>query len=317
MRVLITGATGFVGSHLSEALLARGDEVHGAVPNPAMASRMGEAAGRVCLQRCDVTDPDQVAYTLATTRPELVFHLAGVASVAASIDAPTLTFRVNAMGSLVVLEALRAMRKPPRLILVSTGDVYGSPAGGQPLDENAPLAPTNSYGVAKAAADLMGYQYFRNYGLPVIRVRPFNHTGPGQGTRFVCSDWAHQVAAIEVGRADPVVRVGNLETRRDFLHVLDVVDAYLLLAEHGEPGAVYNVASGEARRVGDVLAWYLARATVPVRVETDPGRGRPTDTTVVVGDSSRLRALGWTPRRRLEEALEALLEEARRGMRRA
>lgn len=237
--------------------------------------------------------------------------------MAASIDAPTLTFRVNAMGSLVVLEALRAMRKPPRLILVSTGDVYGSPAGGQPLDENAPLAPTNSYGVAKAAADLMGYQYFRNYGLPVIRVRPFNHTGPGQGTRFVCSDWAHQVAAIEVGRADPVVRVGNLETRRDFLHVLDVVDAYLLLAEHGEPGAVYNVASGEARRVGDVLAWYLARATVPVRVETDPGRGRPTDTTVVVGDSSRLRALGWTPRRRLEEALEALLEEARRGMRRA
>ncbi len=287
MRVFVTGAGGFVGRRLVPALRAAGHEVTGSD------------------REIDVTDPDAVAAALARARPEALVHLAALSSVAASWQQPALCYPVNVLGTRSLLRA--ALRETPsaRVLLIGSADQYAATSPrARPLDESAPLLPRSPYARTKAAAERLGEEAGR-LGLDVVRVRAFNHTGAGQDDAFVVSSFARQVAAIRAGRQPPVMRVGNLDSVRDFLHVDDVIRAYVALLDPAVPADVYNVASGRATPIREVLDGLLALADVAPRVERDPARDRPTDW--LVGDASRLRAAtAWRPRRSLASILEEL-----------
>jgi len=289
VRVLVTGASGFVGGHLLPRLAREGHEAI-ATNEPGL----------------DVTDAAAVRAAFERERPDAVVHLAAVSSVPASREAPDTTFRVNYLGTRAVLESAARGAPSARLLLVGSGDEYGAaPPESPPFRECDPLRPGSPYARSKAAADLLGAA-FAERGLDVVRVRAFNHTGPGQSDVFVAASFARQVAEIEAGRREPVLRVGNLDSRRDFLDVEDVVDAYGRLLHRDVPARAYNVARGEGVRIGDLLERLLARARVRPAVEVDPERVRPLD--VSVGDPARLRAAtGWAPRIDLDTLVDRLL----------
>ncbi len=309
MRVLIVGASGFVGGHLVAECLARGDEVRGTL-------RPGEEGSardrRAQWSAADLLDGASLEGAIAGARPEGIVHLAGQANVAEAHRDPAGTFRANAEGTLRLLEAARRTAPAARIVVVTSAEVYGAvPASGQPISESAPLAPTSPYGVSKAAADLVAEAAARA-GQHVVRMRPFNHIGPGQRPGFIAPDMAVQIAAIERGEREPAVRVGNLTAARDFTDVRDVARAYRDALDRGAAGAVYNVASGAATPIETVVRFFVDRARVPVRLEPDPARLRPSDVPVTRGDASKAaRELGWRPRIALEESLAAVLEEWR------
>jgi nucleoside-diphosphate-sugar epimerase len=289
---MVTGAAGFVGGHLVPRLEAEGCEV--------------DASDR----ELDVADPAVVEARVAAVRPEAIIHLAAVSSVPASRREPELTYRVNYLGARTVLEAARRVVPEARVMLVSTADMYGSVSpGAEPFSEESPLRPGSPYARSKAAADLLGGA-FAARGLDVVRVRPFNHTGPGQTDVFVLPSFARQVAAIEAGDCEPVIRVGNLVSVRDFLDIEDVIDAYVRLLDRGVPADVYNVASGEGVRIGDALRGLCELAGIEPRVEVNPDFFRPTD--IAVGRAVRLRAVArWEPRVPFRRTLERLLDDWR------
>ncbi|MGH9296958.1 MAG: GDP-mannose 4,6-dehydratase [Acidimicrobiales bacterium] len=292
MRAYVTGGLGFVGGWLREHLETSGDDV------------------KIVDMDVDVTDADQVRDSIVGNAPEVVYHLAGLAHVGRSWTDPGPTFAVNALGTLNVLQGAAACDVPPRVILVSSAEVYGS-AGREPVNEKAELRPVSPYAASKVAAEFLGLQAFLGRGVPVIRVRPFNHVGPGQAPDFVVSALAKRIVEAEqAGGGD--VAIGNLEARRDFTDVRDVVRAYRLIAEHGEPGEVYNVASGSALAVSDVADRLVALAAVPVRLVQDPSLVRPVEVPVFLGDASRLvEATGWAPQVPLEKTLADVLESWR------
>jgi GDP-4-dehydro-6-deoxy-D-mannose reductase len=292
VRVLVTGASGFVGGFLAPRLRADGWDVVG------------------CDQEVDVTDASAVARHVAQVAPDAIIHLAAQSSVALSWQNPALTYRVNFLGSRSILEAAAEKTPAARVMLVGSADQYGSSEpGAPPLDESAPLRPRSPYARTKAAADRLGERYAED-GLDVIRIRAFNHSGPGQSDTFVMSSWARQAAEIACGKRAPMFRVGNLDSVRDFLDVEDVVDAYARLLDRQVPAGAYNVASGRGVRLRDMLEQLLALAGIQPKVEIDPERMRPLD--VSVGNSDRLRAAtGWEPRIPLERSLERLLESWR------
>ena len=292
MRVWITGGVGFVGQRLARRLAADGIEVDGAD------------------EEVDVTSPELVRALLADRRPDAIAHLAGIALVPDAARDPLLTWRVNYAGTRIVLESARLEVPKARVLVVSSGLVYGAaPQGAEPFDESSPLRPAGAYAITKATADLLASSH-ADAGLDVARVRPFNHTGPGRPVDFVESSFARQIAAMERGDLEPVLRVGNLESTRDFLHVDDVVDAYARLLAPGAPPGVFNVSSGRATRIVELLEILLARAKVKPRIDSDPDRWRPTDASV--GDAARLaEATGWAVRTPLEDTLAQLLDHWR------
>ena len=296
MRALVTGASGFVGPHLVRHLEAEGDEVEG----------FDRARGGV-----DITDADAVAEVVGAARPDAVYHLAGWSDVGRSWSAPVETFRANAEGTLNVLQAC-VQSGVERVLLVGSADVYGLVGEDDlPLDEDAPLRPVSPYGASKVAADILGLQAHLGHGLGVVRVRAFNHLGPGQSDHFVAAALAARIARNEVDGGD-VVPVGNLTARRDFTDVRDVVRAYRLLVVRGEPGEVYNVCSGRDVAVQELADRLVAMARHPMRLETDPSLARPIDLPVLRGDPTRIaKATGWEPRIPLEQTLTDLLEEWR------
>jgi GDP-4-dehydro-6-deoxy-D-mannose reductase len=299
MRVLVTGADGFVGRHLLPALAAAG---HQAV------SAGGPGASGLALS-FDLTDASAVRAAVEHARPEGVIHLAGFSSVARSHQSPPQAFAVNALGTVHLLAALREVAPSARVVLVGSGEMYGPVPPGEAADERTPLLPTNPYAASKAAAELAGFQFFRSYGLKVISARPFNHLGKGQLPHFVVPSFASQIVDIKRGRAPALLRVGDLEPLRDFSHVGDVVDAYLLLLERGVPGEAYNVGSGAARSIRSLLEELLELAKVDARIEVDPQRLRPAEIPSLVGSPQKLRALGWKPSRTVTQALSDVLEE--------
>jgi GDP-4-dehydro-6-deoxy-D-mannose reductase len=298
VRVLVTGAGGFVGKTLLPRLASAGHECIG------------------CDLEVDVSDAAAVAAKVVEVAPDAVVHLAALSSPAASHHAAEQTYRVNFLGTYSVLEA--ALRHAPqcRVLVVGSGDEYGSnPPGAAPLTESAPLRPHSPYSRSKACADLLGAVYAER-GLDVVRTRSFNHTGPGQLDIFVASSFARQLAEIEIGRRTPRMLVGNLESVRDFLDVRDVVEAYALLLEPCVPPGVYNVASGRGVRIGDILKRLLDRSYIQPQVEVSPERLRPADH--AVGDASRLRAAtGWAPRLPISATIERLFEDWRLRVRAA
>jgi GDP-4-dehydro-6-deoxy-D-mannose reductase len=296
MRIWVTGAGGFVGRHLVPRLCEVGAEVTGTD------------------REQDVTDPAALAEALERLRPDAIVHLAAYTSVAGSASHARAVFEVNYLGTRTLLAAAAQRAPAPRVLLAGTGQVYGSAApGAPPFREDAPLRPASPYAWSKAAGDLLGAQYAAR-GLPVLRARAFNHTGAGQSDAFAAPSFARQLAEIELGRREPVLRVGNLDSVRDFLAVEDVVDAYARLLDPAVPPGVYNVASGRGRTLREILDLLLARAEVEPKVEIDPARFRPIE--VSVGDASRLaESTGWEPRRSLEGCLDRLLDHWRQAAR--
>lgn len=291
MRALVTGATGFVGTHLAAALRDDGHEVFVAGgPSDAQAFPL------------DINDIATIRAALDLARPEVVFHLAAQTFVPDSLAAPMSTYVPNIRGTALVAQAVReraqgSSNAAPRLILASSAEVYGAqPAERFPLDESAPLLPANPYAASKAAAELLLLAEHRAFGLDVVVARTFNTIGPGQSERFVVANFALQLARIAAG-APPQLAVGNLDARRDFLDVRDVVRAFVALAESGRSGEIYNVCSGTARPIRDVLRELIIIAHVPVEVRDDPQRMRPSDVPLFVGSAAKLRAAtGWEPR---------------------
>jgi GDP-4-dehydro-6-deoxy-D-mannose reductase len=303
VRVLVTGADGFVGRHLLVALEAAGHEI--------VAAGGPEAAPPA--RALDLRDPDAVAALVAQSAPEGIVHLAGQAFVPDAHRAPLATLDVNAAGTARLLEAVRRSAPEARVLVVSSAEVYGVQGPERmPLDETAPLRPANPYGASKAAAEAYALAWSRGYGLDVVVARPFNHLGPGQDPRFVAPGFARQLAAIAAGGA-PRLAVGNLEAQRDFLDVRDVVAAYLALLESGRRGEVYNICSGRAVAIREVLRLLISIAGVPVEVRDDPERMRPADLPLLVGDAAKLRAAtGWSPRIALAQSLRDVYDDARR-----
>lgn len=296
-RVLVTGADGFVGRWLVRALRTR-------LPDArifAASNSDQRAGGGAEALRLDVTNPNQVAATVLRAEPTCVVHLAAVSALAEARKETLRTWQVNLQGTLYLAEAVLRHAADARFIYAGTSEVYGATfnaRGGKPLDETALLDPTNPYAASKAAADLLIGQMAKD-GLEAVRFRAFNHTGPEQTEQFAIPAFAAQIARIEHGLQDPVLQVGNLEARRDFLDVRDVVDAYVkaILAGRGSlRGELLNLASGIPRRIGDILDELISRTTVRIGVASEPMRMRPNDTPVAVGNAERARAvLDWRP----------------------
>lgn len=319
MRFLITGIGGFAGRHLAAALLERGHEISGLARGPsgphgfASLQRNFPTLHDDALTIGDVCDRASVSEALERHRPDGVFHLAAQSSVRAGELDGASTFAVNTIGTLQVLYAARTRAWPCRVLVVSSGECYGRAAGAAPVSEETSQRPVSIYAVSKAAAELLVRQAVEVHGADVVGARPFNHTGPGQSPRFVCSDFARQVAIRERGDGSPL-RVGNLDAVRDFLDVRDVVRAYLDLWERGGKGGFTNICSGVGLRISDVLESLLAMARRPLSVEPDPERARGVDVPRLVGDNSRLRSLGWTPRWTWSQTLADLLDDWRRRL---
>ena len=308
LRVLITGVSGFVGRHLAAALAARGDEIHGfgLGARPAEPPLAGWQPG-------DTLDPDAVSAAVAASRPDAVIHLAGQSSAAVSFEHPVETYRTNALGTWTLLDAVRKHAPRARVLIVGSGEVYGPQPEGSRVAEDAPFRPVSPYALSKAAADALSDAFARRHGLAVIRTRSFGHTGPGQSPTFAIPSFARQVVAIEAGRAEPVLRVGNLDVTRDLTDVREVVEAYLALLARGRAGAAYNVCRGEGVKLRDAVGRMVARARVPVRIEVDPARVRPADLGYLVGDPEAMaRDTGWRATMPLDRTLEDVLEDWRR-----
>jgi GDP-4-dehydro-6-deoxy-D-mannose reductase len=295
MRVLITGATGFVGGWLAAELTQSYPQATfwGTAHGPAAPEALPACVG---LLPCDLTDPDATAQVVDRARPDHVFHLAGWAATAAG-DAARIR-QANVDAAVHLLRALEGARRPCRVLLVSSGYVYGPTRPGRPAQEDDALHPRGAYAESKAAMEAAAQPFAGRGGLSLVVARAFNHTGPRQGPDFVVPAFARQIARIERGLEPPRVRVGNLQTRRDFLDVRDVVRAYRLLGEADDaPWRVVNVASGAGVSIQALLDRLLTLARVPLSVEPDPGRMRPSDLPESVGSPARLRTLtGWQPR---------------------
>jgi GDP-4-dehydro-6-deoxy-D-mannose reductase len=311
MRVLITGFTGFVGSHLADYLVTRPDlEIFGTHRWRSRMDNVEHLRGRVRFVECDLRDAGAVRRLLREVRPDRIFHLAAQSYVPTSWLVPGETLTGNVMGQLNVFEAVRELDLPVRIQIAGSSEEYGLVEPHEtPIREDNPLRPLSPYGVSKVTQDLLAYQYWQSYRLHVVRTRGFNHTGPRRGEVFVTSNFARQVAEIEKERREPVVWVGNLAAVRDFTDVRDMVRAYWLALDQGAPGDVYNICSGRGYTARQVLDILLSLAHVKVEVREDPARMRPSDVTLLVGDCAKFRAVtGWHPTIPFEVTLKDVLE---------
>jgi GDP-4-dehydro-6-deoxy-D-mannose reductase len=310
LRVLITGITGFAGSHLAEYCLDRGDvEVFGTAR---WRSRMDNVAGIVddiTLVDCDLKDSVAVRHCLLEVKPEYIFHLAAQSFVPTSWKAPIETMVTNVVGQLNIFEALRELKLDSRIQLACSSEEYGMVYEDEiPINESNPLRPLSPYGVSKVAQDLLGYQYHQSYGLHAVRTRGFNHTGPRRGDVFVSSNFSRQIAMIEKGKQEPVLKVGNLDARRDFTDVRDMIKGYWLALDKGVPGEVYNIGSGKDVTIRKMLDILLGFSSIDIEVRQDPDRMRPSDVEVLRADNTKFCELtGWKPEIPFEKTLEDLL----------
>jgi GDP-4-dehydro-6-deoxy-D-mannose reductase len=242
-------------------------------------------------------------------RPDLVFHLAAQSFVPASWTSPAVTLEINIIGSCNLFEAIRAAKIDPAIQIACSSEEYGLVKPEEvPIKETNPLRPLSPYGVSKLAMDYLGYQYFKSYGMRIVRTRGFNHTGPRRGEVFAESSFAKQIAEIEKGKREPVILVGNLEAKRDYTDVRDMVNGYFLAATKGEPGEVYNICSGRAVKISEVLDILLKMSRVKTKIVQDPTRMRPSDVPILQGDCSKFkRRTGWRPKIPLQKTLRDLL----------
>lgn len=310
-HIFITGASGFVGTHLVEYLsgLEEDFEIYG--------TAFGEGNSLGAYLRPDqilsvnLLDPIATQKAVTLAKPDYVVHLAALTSPAASFKEPEKTLTNNITAEVHLLNSLLDLeKKPEKILVIGSAEEYGLvPEGMTAVNETVPLRPNSPYAVSKIAQDYLGLQYFLTHNLPIVRLRPFNHTGPGQAPAFVLPAFAKQVAEIEAGILPPTIKVGNLESVRDFTDVTDMVRAYYLALLKAVPGEVYNIGSGNGVTIRDILDMLLALARVPIAVETDPERFRPADVQALIADSTLFRSTtGWKPEVDIQDMVERVLD---------
>jgi GDP-4-dehydro-6-deoxy-D-mannose reductase len=305
---------------MAEYALARGAEVYGSYRWRSKTDNIDHLRTRLNLFESDLRDLSSVRALLEMSTPDYVVHLAAQSFVGSSWQTPAETLTTNISSQVNLLEGIRALKMRPRFLAVGTSEEYGLTYPEElPIKETNPLRPLSPYAVSKVTQDMMGYQYFKSYGLPIIRTRAFNHEGPRRGEVFVTSNFAKQIAEIEAGVRDPVIHVGDLKPRRDYSDVRDIVRGYWSLLESGEPGEVYNLSSGRSWAIQQVLDFLLEQSKVrPIAVEVDPARLRPSDVMLLEGDSSKIRrATGWQVEIPFERTLRELLDYWRQRIRAA
>lgn len=309
-KALIIGAAGFVGNYLIDHIQKN---CIWSIVVTKMPQEKIEKTG-IEIRDLNILEPERIKELLEDVRPDYIFHLAAQSSVGLSWKNPGLTVDVNIKGSLNVLDAIRDLDYQPRVLLIGSGEEYGYVKPGEvPIPEDNVLRPGNVYAATKACQNMLGKIYSQAYGMDVMMVRAFNHVGPSQAPLFVVADFCKQAAEIEKGLREPVIHVGNLSARRDFSDVRDVVRAYTLLMEHGAAGETYNVGSGKAIAIREILDMILAQAKVPIEVQVDQARLRPVDVPVIEADVSKLEACtGWKREIPLEQTIGETLEYWRR-----
>ena len=297
---MVTGAGGFVGGHLIAELERETQwEIIG------LERRPSSTKGRARMLVCDLQDRGLVERTVARYRPDFIVHLAAQSYVPQALASPADTIVNNSVGQIYLSEACRLAGINPVFLVIGSAEVYGfAQPDEMPLTEQQPFRPGNPYAVSKITQDMLGYQYFKTFGMKMVRLRPFNHFGPGQSDRFVLSSFARQIAQAEQGLIEPTVLTGDLSSERDFCDVRDVVQGYRLALERAQPGEAYNIGSGTARSVGALLEKLIGMASIPIDVRRDPARMRPSDVPVLVGDARKFReATGWEPRIPIDDSL--------------
>ena len=314
-KALITGIAGFAGSHLAELLLAEGMEVCGLDRNGMSLSNIRGFKKHLQLRELDILDSRAVEKAVEDLRPDLIFHLAAVAYVPHAQYYPSFVFDVNAKGTLHLLQACKTQAPGARLVLVSSSQVYGQlPPERLPLTERTKPRPNNVYALSKLCSEEIALLYRREYDLDVVILRPFNHIGPRQRPVFVVADLARQIARIEAGKQEAVLKVGNLSSARDFTDVRDMVRGYYLAAERGVSGEIYNLSSGRARMIRSIMKKLLALTDREIEVQPEKKRFRGKDISILYGKSDKFRkATGWSPRHRLQESLESVLNYWRKN----
>jgi GDP-4-dehydro-6-deoxy-D-mannose reductase len=312
MNILITGITGFAGSHLADYVLESHPDarVYGLIRWRSRMENIRHIEDRIHLVEGDLKDMASLKKCLAEVKPDRIFHLAAQSFVPTSWKCPAETFSINALGQIHLFEAILSLGMSPRIQIAGSSEEYGLVNSDEvPMKETNPLRPLSPYAVSKVAQDLLGWQYFKSYGLKVVRTRGFNHTGPRRGEVFICSNFAKQIVEIEKKKRKPVMFVGNLEAKRDFTDVRDMARAYWLSLEKGEDGEVYNLGTGKTYSIKEVLDMLLSMSRVEVKVDIDPHRLRPSDVPVLLSDSSKFRQLtGWKPQIPFSQSLKDLLE---------
>jgi len=308
-KALITGIAGFVGSHMAELLLSEGIEVYGLCRPRSKMDYLKAIEEKLHLEDADLLDPHSLYTAISRIKPDYIFHLAAQSFVPTSWGSPAVTLEVNIVGSSNLFEAVRQAGINPPIQIACSSEEYGMVYENEvPIKETNPLRPLSPYGVSKMAMDYLGYQYFQSYKMHIIRTRGFNHTGPRRGDTFAESNFAKQIAMIEKGRQEPVIFVGNLDAQRDYTDVRDMVKAYLVAVQKCDPGDVYNICTGKAYKIGDMLNILLSYSKVKVEIKEDPSRMRPSDVQILLGDNSKFVAkTGWKPTIPFEKTLEDLL----------
>ncbi len=319
MKVLITGITGFVGSHLADYLLENHSdvEVHGIIRWRSRDENISHIKDKLNLVECDLKDASAVMQTLKEIRPDKIFHLAAQSFVPASWRSPSETLTTNIIGQTNIFEAMRELDLlDTKIQIACSSEEYGLVLEDEvPISETNPLRPLSPYAVSKIAQDYLAYQYYKSYGIKAYRTRTFNHTGPRRGDVFVVSTFAKQIAMIEKKQQEPKIFVGNLEAKRDFTDVRDIVRAYWLALNKCEPGVVYNLASGVTHTIQFVLDTLLSFSDIKIEVVSEPERMRPSDVMILLGDSTKFRnATGWKPEIPIEKTLKDTLEYWRKRL---
>lgn len=309
-KAFITGIAGFAGSYLAGNLLEKGFEVFGLLAPEEKTENIATIKKQVHLSRADLMDERRLAKIIRQIKPDYIFHLAAMASVGESFKKSRLTYQVNFFGTLNLLEAAVELKTLEKVILVSSGDIYGRAAlETKSLDESRSPEPISPYGVSKFAAEVLGQFYHMHHGLPIVRARAFNHTGPRQSETYVIPSFCRQIALIEAGRQKPEILVGNLSARRDISDVRDIVEGYYLLARKGKPGRIYHLCSGKSLSISDLLNTLRSLSNEKIAVKVDKKRFRKADIPVLRGNNRRAaKELGWHRRYSLEETLKATLD---------
>lgn len=309
-KALVTGISGFVGSHMAEYLLQQKVEVIGTIRQRSRMDHIKHLLQHIELVECELRDPFSVENLIRETKPDLIFHLAAQSFVPTSWNSPMDTIHNNISGQVNILEAVRLLNLDCKIQVACSSEEYGHVEPHEvPIKETNPLRPLSPYAVSKVAQDYLGYQYYKSYGLHIVPTRTFNHTGPRRGENFVTSNFAKQIAEIESGKKPPVLYVGNLQAKRDFTDVRDVVRAYWLALEKGEPGVTYNIASGKCCTIQEMLNNLLSYSKINIEINQDPSRLRPSDVEILLGDYTKFhRQTGWKPEIPFEQTMKDLLD---------